>query len=40
MERYISEIVRMLRELEDSDEIFVKQLLILIKEHFRRKRGR
>lgn len=39
-EEYKSYIVEMLDKLDSSDEIFLKQLIILIKKHLERKRGR
>lgn len=39
-EEYKSYIVEMLDKLDSSDETFLKQLIILIKKHLERKRGR
>ena len=39
-EEYKSCIVEMLDKLDSSDETFLKQLIILIKKHLERKRGR
>lgn len=39
-EEYKSCIVEMLDKLDSSDETFLKQLIILIKKHLKRKRGR
>lgn len=37
---YKNYIAEMLNKLDDSDESFLKQLCVLIKKHFERKRGR
>lgn len=39
-DEYKEYIVEMLNKLDDSDEVFLKQLIILIRKHLERKRGR
>lgn len=39
-EKYITEIIQMIHKLDQSDEIFIKQLYIIVKKHFVKKRGR